>query len=186
MSIAQLESHPSAYGILDFIAGRFYNSQHVCVLGTQVVTADVLRASPLWVTRAVTVTDLSLDITTGAAGSARLGIYLDSLTVPGTPGALVADGGAFSTTLGVKTSTVNAALVPGLYWLASVFSGAPTVRSLSNAAGDVLVTMGFTSNLDTTLHVGVSVAFTFAALPDPFTAGSVLAATHIPCVRVTL
>ena len=43
MSIAQLESHPSAYGILDFIAGRFYNSQHVCVLGTQVVANAVLK-----------------------------------------------------------------------------------------------------------------------------------------------
>jgi len=65
-----------------------------------------------------------------------------------------------------------------------VFDATPTVRALANAAGNPLGCLGFTSGLDTGYHVGVTVAFTYAALPDPFTAGSALSTAAIP--RITI
>jgi len=178
MTIQVPVSYLQAPTALPLVAGRFYPSLVNGTPGsgqTVVVTANKLYGQLIWVPNLITATALIVQVTTGAAGNVRLGIYNDS---SGAPGSLLLDGGTTTTTAAaVKTITISQSLSPGLYWLAAVFDAAPTCRL---AAGATNVNLGFSSNTDTTLHMGVDVAFTYAALPNPFTAGSILSTVNHP------
>lgn len=146
-------------------------------LTTLAVTAGVLYACPIFVSTTTTLTAIGIEVTTGATGNVKLGMYLDS---SGTPGALRFDAGAVSTATpaAFKSIAISQVLTPAWYWLAGVFSATPTVRALTTA--NSLHLLGFSSGTDTVIHTGVSVAFSYAALPDPFTGGSTLAAVNFP------
>jgi len=162
------------------VAGRFYTNFVETQTGTQAVSANTLYGIPFFVPTPTTYTTIAIEVSTAVAGNCRLGIYNDSA---GAPGSLVLDAGTVSTgTTGLKTIAISQLLNPGWYWLAAVFDAAPTVRAASQT--NALRMLGHTSGTDTTAHVGVSVAFTYAALPTPFTGGSVLATIAMPRVMV--
>ena len=165
--------------IIEHAGGRFYGSQlGVGGLATVVHTLNTLFATPFHVPQTQTYTVIGIEVTTLTAGNLRLGIYRDS---SGAPGALVLDAGVVTTgTTGAKTIVISQQLTAGHYWLASVSDAGPTLRGYTTAAS--LHWLGFTSGTDTNIHTGVSVAFTYAALPDPSTGGSALFTGNIPRV----
>jgi len=183
MSICDFQNFPEISGAIPMVTGRFYCCPLSTNTTTLVVTQDVLYASPLWVRAPVTITAISIEATAGAGNNVRLGIYRDSA---GQPGALVIDAGATVIGIGSNSIAISTLLAPGLYWLACVLNGGSTVRALANSTGNAIQTLGFTTNTDTILHVGVSVAFVYAALPDPFTGGSALNTGAMPRMMVTL
>lgn len=160
------------------VAGRLYSSSiSAAAVTTGAVVANTLYAIPVFTPLAVTVSLMGLEVTTFAAGNAHLGIYNDSA---GVPGSLLLDAGTINTGVsnGFKSigslSTILAAAT--WYWLAAVFNATPSVRVINT--GNSLHLLGFTSGTDTTVHTGWSVAFTYAALPDPFTGGGALMTTN--------
>jgi len=154
-------------------------------LTTGAGTVNVLRAIPFVVSKVMTVDQMAINVTTAGAGgttAARVGIYADNGN--NYPGALVVDAGQVTTmtATGVKTFTTGlpVTLDPGLYWLAYVHScstTAPTMRAFS--VGSLTPVLGYASTLPTNAQFGWSVAFTYAALPDTFTAGGA-AITAVP------
>lgn len=98
---------------------------------TQLSVDGQVRAAPILIVDSITVDRITCEVTTAVAATAvRLGIYSDSVTRPGYPGALVLDAGTVdSTSTGVKEITISQALSPGVYWLVGVAQGgAPTLR----------------------------------------------------------
>lgn len=153
-------------------------------LTTGAGTVNVLRAIPFIVSKITTVDQMAINVTTvgaGGAGTARVGIYADNGN--SYPGVLVVDAGtAVTTSTGVKTFTTGlpVTLDPGLYWLAYVHGNsttAPTMRAF--AVASMTPVLGYASTLPTNAQFGWSVAFTYATLPDPFTAGGA-AITAVP------
>ncbi len=163
--------------------GRLFNSSiGVGAVTTLVTSANVLYATPIFTPLAATITTIGIEVTAFATGNVHLGMYHDSA---GVPGSLLFDAGAVSTGTanGFKSiGSLSQALSPGWYWLACVFDATPTVRALTAAGG--MHALGFTSGTDTTIHGGWSVAFTYAALPDPFTGGGALMTTNPPRVMI--
>lgn len=129
---------------------------------------------------------IAFRVTTGGAlGSvARVGLYENTDNKNLYPAALLADSGSTVTTsTGAKTYTISQELEPGrVYWLAYVCgTAAPTLRCLAMANCSHL--LGQDNNLNNNLNVGLTVAFTFAALPDPFSgSAAMLQATPIPAL----
>jgi hypothetical protein len=169
---------------------RWYTTPmtNTSALGTASVVANTLYVMPFPLTRVTTFTKIQINVTTGGAGSsARIGIYYDNGNQY--PGALVtgSDVGALTTTItGVQTNTFVSAITlqPGLYWLAFVCNAtAPVIIGFT--LGNTPAILGIDSGLGTAPGLGWSVAFTFAALPTPFTAaGAVITAVPLPLVAL--
>lgn len=136
--------------------------------GTQALTANYLFAVPFYVPNSPSIADrIALDVTTGAGGNVRLGIYDSDRNCY--PRHLLVDAGTASTaSTGVKAKTIRQGLTRGLKWLVVVSSGTATVIKVG--------TSGFWTPLgidpsDWTYYPGWSVAFNYAALPALFPAG---------------
>lgn len=170
-------------GMIPQTAGRFYSSPAALSLTTLAISANVLYATPFYVPTTKTYTAILIEVTATGAGSIRLGIYSDT---SGAPDALVLDAGTVTvSSTGARSITISQSLAAGWYWLAGVANVAPTVRAGANTA-PVNQMLGFTSGTDTTLHIAWSVAFTYAALPNPFTGGGALMTTAAPRFMVGL
>jgi len=166
--IARLDAHTRN------INETFRTGEYIQTLVSETVAEDLvlvanhLYAMPFLVSRAMTFDRIAVQVTTLAAGSSiRLGIYNDGTNLY--PGALVSDAGEVSAaTTGVKAITINQALTKGLYWLALVSDGAPKIYfSFWGWAGLGKVATDFVSES----YRYWDLAFAYAALPDPFTAG---------------
>ena len=148
-------------------------------------TADTLYAVPFLVARDMTVDRIAIYVATLAAGkSARLGIYRDGTNLY--PGDLLLDAGEVSVaSSGLKAITIDQALTKGIYWLAIVSDGAPVIRAAAFTVQTVLgLGVGFGA---TDPQTGWSVSYTYAALPDPFTAGGSFTTQHnkfLICLRL--
>lgn len=175
----------SGYRTKGSTLNQWYSSPNTgTALTTGAGTVNVLRAIPFIVSKVMTVDQMEINVTTvgaGGTGNARVGIYADNGN--NYPGVLVVDAGAAVTTsTGVKAFTTGMPVVldPGLYWLAYVHDNAttaPTMRAF--AVASLLPVLGYASTLPTNAQFGWSVAFTYAALPNPFTAGGA-AITAVP------
>lgn len=163
-----------------FVAGRFYDTT-LAMGATAGVTAaaNTLYGLPICVTSQVTVALIGVEATS-TSGSARFGIYTDA---NGVPDALVVDAGATPFVTGAfRGVAISQVLTVGWYWLAGVFSATPNTRGLTNA--NCIHYLGFSSGTDTTPHIGVSVSFTYGALPNPFTGGSALITANPPRIMI--
>ena len=132
-----------------------------------VMVADKLYAHSFIVPRDITVDRIAIQVLAAAADkSVRLGIYRDGTNLY--PGALVLDAGTVTAgTTGLKAITINQSLTKGLYWLALVSDGTPTLGSTITRMG----VLGFSNTDLAKVNTGWSVAYSYEALPDPFTAG---------------
>lgn len=164
-------------------SGRFSSTPLASgALTTLAVTSGSLYATPIFVAQpSVTLTAIGIEVTTFATGNVRCGIYYDS---SGAPGALLQDSGTASTGTAnnFKSISTSQVLTSGWWWLAAVFDATPTVRAITTA--NSLHMLGASSGTDTTIHCGVTVTFSYAALPNPFTAGSVLNAGNFPRIMI--
>lgn len=130
--------------------------------------------------------------TVSTAGNSRVGVYRDNGN--NYPGVMLWDSGAVATNVGtgVKDTTItpNLILQPGLYWLAYEQDTATGQYMILPTTTQVHNIMGQASNINSGNVSGYyySVAHTFGALPDPYTAGATLgivasaAATPLVCV----
>lgn len=138
---------------------------------TVAMVANQLYATPLIVPRTTTFDRIAVRITGAAAAGkkVRLGIYADGTNLY--PGALLLDAGTVNAdSTGVLAITISQQLTKGFYWLVAVSDGTPTIvvwgfhnTPLGQTASDIALEQG-----------EWTVAFTYAALPDPFTAGGAL------------
>jgi len=157
----------------------YYGDAHNAYNATgNAVVADRLYCTPIFIGAKTTFTRIGIDVTTGAAGAARLGIYNNSAD---NPGALVLDAGTVDTTsTAVVEATISQELQPGWYWMASVFNATPGVRG-GATSGSVGVFLGFGfSGVPGTAGEATYRAFTYAVLPDPFSTVTRAASTTAP------
>lgn len=167
---------------LPLSSGRLCSTQLAAgAVTTLAVSANTLYACPLFVAQAVTLSAIGIEVTSFAAGNVRLGLYYDSA---GAPGALLQDSGTVGTGTpnAFKSVATSQVLTSGWWWLAAVFDATPTVRAITTSQS--LHILGASSGTDTNIHTGVSVAFSYAALPNPFQAGSTLHTGNFPRIMV--
>jgi hypothetical protein len=94
--------------------------------GTSVVSPDRLYAQPLNLP-GLTIDRLGIEVTAGAAGLCRIGLYTND---NGVPGALIADGGAIDTTsVAIVEANIQSLVLPEWCWVAAVYNAAPTCRA---------------------------------------------------------
>ena len=185
---------------LPWATGQFYGLPRGCTPSTLLTTVSTIYAYPLYIPGNVAIKAISLDSTTGQTGGAgHVGIYADN---GGAPGALVtgSDSGALaatSTAIATKTYSSPLSLSPGWYWLASTFTASstmPTVGALASAyTNEVNAEQGNASSLANLFAtsaqnvLGVTAAFTYAALPATFPTASYAqnVATAIPMVGLS-
>jgi hypothetical protein len=162
-----------------YIAG--YNGTHNALVATTTLPAiNTLFALPFVVAKTTKFDTIRYNVTTTGTGSGRAGIYRDNGNCY--PGALIFDTGAIlSTTTGVKNTTITASLQvfqPGLYWLAwECSTTAPQIMGLSTLAAMLTLFEVSGTMTVTTSGYGYSVAHTFGALPNPYTAAATLLTT---------
>ena len=98
------------------------------------------------------------------------------------PGALIFDTGSISTgSTGLKNTTITAGLQtmqPGLYWLAwETDANAIQIRGMSSTNAIIAAMFGLSTGWGTAQGYGYSVAHTYGALPDPYTAAATILTT---------
>ncbi|MFA5383995.1 MAG: hypothetical protein WC364_04925 [Eubacteriales bacterium] len=111
---------------LSRVSGRYYGMIGCTnYISSGVMVADKIYAMPFYVGVNESFDRIGVSVNTGS-GNAHLGLYDDNGS--GLPNSLLFDTGEISvSTGGLKESIISQALTPGLYWLAGLFSGTPSV-----------------------------------------------------------
>lgn len=117
-----------------YIAGRYYWGAGTYEAGSGTAyVANRLYFVPFIVGSDVTMTKIGINVTSGHASSARLGIYTFENGIPTTK---ILDAGEVSVaSTGEKEATISQALTKGIYIVAVVFSGTPSVTSIGGENG---------------------------------------------------
>jgi hypothetical protein len=157
--------------------GQYFSNGNV--VSTAVQTASSLRAIPFIVYNptAESFDRIAIEITvTGGVGKViRAGIYntLDQNT--SYPSSLIVDSGALDAeNIGIKESVISVVLKSGLYWLATLTDGTPTLRAfIPNDCSDILGMTTITANRSLCWLVATA----YGALPTTFTVGGSIAIT---------
>ena len=126
---------------------------------------------------------IGINVTTGASGAARLGVYAHNPTTF-RPGALIDDCG----TVDISSTAAVTVTIDELYegtapdyivWLALVANATASVTAVANTVG----VLG--QSLDTAGgHQTVAASFTYAELPDPFTTSGQFTRALGPSIRL--
>lgn len=154
--------------------GEYYWTQFTGSNINKALVADTLYAVPFLVPRTMTFDYIGIQVTAQAGQKFRMGIYENGTNLY--PGDLVVDAGETTlAAIGIKTRDIDPTqLTKGLYWLAIVSDGTPTIVVRYEYAFHLLgaVATDFTSTGEQTHW---EVAQVYGALPDPFTGGGSLA-----------
>ena len=114
--------------IVKIIPGQYYHSDMVNAgSGTASTLAGRMYFQRLWFP-GQTIDRMAIEVTTGDAGNARLGLYLDNGS--GIPGALLLDAGTVDTTsIALVEASFTAINLPAtMVWTAALFEAAPECR----------------------------------------------------------
>ena len=172
--------HTSLSGIESWYAAGKINSHTIDVL---TITINTLYAMPFFLSKTQVLDRLAFNITGSALTKyARIGIYKTNGS-SFYPTDLVYDSGQISTSpSGVKNAStvLSISLIPGLYWFALICNGTPAVSSLKK--DEAFPVFGTTSLLSGDPGVGLSKAYTFAALPSSFPSGATAITIEIPAI----
>jgi hypothetical protein len=136
----------------------YYTSQAIINSATTAAAAaNALYYQPISLVGSVN--RIGIEVTTGAAGACRLGIYSNLL---GLPDALILDAGTVDTTnIAIVEATITALPLDGKWvWLAAIFDAAPTCRTGSAASPSILG-----ASTPSSTARGLVVARTYGALP---------------------
>lgn len=151
-------------------------------LTTLAITANRLYAIPFLLSGTHQFIRIGLYVGTLSAGNCRLGIYANQ-DGDVYPGALVLDAGAVDVgSIGLKEIVISQELGPGLYWLALVGNSTPTLRAI--AVAGAMPILGLDNAFNTAPGNGWYVAFTYAALPNPFPGGGTVNTGSLPAVAL--
>jgi hypothetical protein len=147
--------------------------------------SNVLRVLPFIPPEDMTADKISCYVSTLQVGKIRLGAWANGTNLY--PGARLADSGELDTgSAGIKDATISVVMIKGiLYWIGYCSNAAtpPTFRAL--AVGSLIPILGLLNNATPTWGVGWTVAFTYAALPDPYpVSATILAGGTMPIVAV--
>jgi hypothetical protein len=159
------------------------------ILTTGLPTGDTLMALPFVCSRTSTLDRIAINVTVlGVASAARIGIYQATSETNLYPNARIVDSGELDTSsAGIKSATISTTLQGGtLYWLVFVANNSlATISCL--ALANLYPIFGLDNAFSTTLGVGLSVSYTFAALPSTFPgSATVITAVPIPAIAVRL
>lgn len=146
-----------------------------CSYATAELVADRLYAMPLLIARDITIDRMAVYVATESGGhNARLGIYKNGTNLY--PGTLLLDAGTVSVgSTGLKEITgLNQKLIKGIYFVVIVTDGTPTMRVnvYTHISPPVLGLVAASIAYPNEFWI---VTFSYAALPDPYTAGGALA-----------
>lgn len=121
------------------------------------ISANSIYYQPISITG--TINRIGIEITTGAAGAARLGLYSNN---GGIPGSLILDCGTVDTTnIALVEATIADTVFRGEWiWMAVVSNAAPACRT--GTMGSAMITGGSTPSVGVRAYVG---SFAYAALP---------------------
>ena len=161
---------------------RYFGSFEGAVFGSQAVVADKLYATPFMVSRDTSPDRIALNLTVGAAGNMRMGIYDDDGTV--WPNARLFDSTNIDTTVAaVKSATVTGVSMKKntLYWLVSIFSVVVSVWMPSEYTSPVC--LGFAA-ADQYISTGAYEAQAFGALPATYPKTPTRTTGKVPAVMV--
>ncbi|KKN41352.1 hypothetical protein LCGC14_0724340 [marine sediment metagenome] len=160
--------------------GRFYTNRIQIPTTVVTLTADTLYGIPFPIYADTPIDRLAVEVTTAqGASQIRLGLYAESTTVRGEPGALLEDLGVISTVAtGMKALAVSPTrrLGPGRYFLGLISSDAGVafrahLNNNSSEVGWAGSTLDLTAtNLPTAWRGALGGNDDAAALPDPFPA----------------
>ena len=144
------------------------------------LVANTLYGMPFIVARDITVDRIAMEVQGAAGGgNVRLGIYNEGTNLY--PGTLLVDAGTIdATSATLQPITIDEELTKGLYWLAFVSDNTPTMR----ARVDVWSILGFDDSSWANCAMGWTAAFSYAALPTPFTTGGSAKTGTIPLIGV--
>ncbi len=138
------------------------------VLSAYATAANVIDVLPFYVPEPQSFDRLAIHVTSASTGQARLGIYADNGDIY--PGELVIDAGEVDTsTTGTKVRAIELTLDTGLYWIARLQSGTPTIRGVQTAA---MIALGLDDPINVGLATGYRASFDYAELPNPYPAGA--------------
>jgi len=120
---------------LDYLRYRRLGLYHAGItaagMAPLTTSANNIDLLPFYVPAAQSFDRVAVNVTTAAAGNARLGVYADSGAVY--PGALILDAGIVTTgTTGIRWLEANLTLMPGLYWLARLQDATPSLQGLAS------------------------------------------------------
>ena len=157
-----------SYRLAPWRSGIYYDSRTATAGAdtSSAIGANTLYAMPMYLgTEPFSCDRIAITVNTGAAGSARLGVYAD--TGAFFPGALLDDHGTVDiSTTGVKAITISATYTAEppnyLIWLAVVTDVAVTMDVISNP----MPLFGVISSGQA--YAFVSYSFTYAALPSTY------------------
>lgn len=125
--------------------------------GTLAVTAGRMYMAPIFINRPID--RVGLQVSSGTPGNVRTGLYAHDGA--GKPGALALDFGANAMGAGFNEFSFAETSFEGLYWLAMIFSGTPTMVVGDPAAALV----GAPSGSFNVFHAGVYKTQAYGALP---------------------
>jgi hypothetical protein len=152
---------------------------------TVVVAANTIYAVPLYIPTTVRIGAIYSEVTTASAGNIRMTLYADN---NGYPGQRLAAETEITTagTAGIKRQTIDIVVPYGFYWGAIVFSSTPTMRGENAVGGQCAHWLGLAAATDTAPYSGISVAFSYAALPATFPSGGSFVSATIPRIIVAI
>jgi len=181
---ADLDAHTK--NIYELIRTGAYFTNFQGVSYSQALTADRLFAVPLIVVRDMTVDRIAVEVTAGGGGTpnVRLGIYNNGTNVA--PGTLKLDAGVVDTTaIGVVAVIISQALTKGLYWLAGIAQGTPSLRAQNYTYKSDSI-LGLTAVSFDEANQAWYYSGAYGALPDPFPVPTGMAVTQgiIIAVRI--
>jgi hypothetical protein len=167
------------------VSGRYYGCPLICATYSSralALVANTMYAMPFLAGASRAYDRISVHVTTlKNPSNVQIGIYADSGGVPGT---LVLDAGNVTgASTGGKEINIAQTLARGWYWLAAVSDSTPSLRSYQGS--DMFPWLGEPAGGWKGAYGGMSVSRAYGALPNPFTAGSVLAPVPRVLLRAT-
>lgn len=164
---ASIDAH--SYQLMDRLrTGKNQILLPVATFGTVVVVANRLVGTFMLVPRAMTLSHLLVEVTSAATAGkiARLGIYQVGTNL--LPGALVLDAGTIAVDgTGLKVSEISGgqALTKGIYFLAVISDGTPTIRYYTGAWSPIGANASNLAGIAVSVYKGSENP---TALPNPF------------------
>ncbi len=150
------------------VPGNYYGGSQGTNTGA--ITADKLYGQYFPLPRGATFDRIGIDVSVEAAGKhVRLGIYRDD-DLDGYPDSLVLDAGVVDVaTSGEKVISIDQHLESGLYFLAFISDGAPTLWLIASPLWPSPLGLG--AGIAYPCFVYEKTGVGYGALPDPFAAG---------------